>query len=306
MRQIHADFPCSRVKPPSFGINAHAQSPSAEFDFGNRRIRTDCYRRHRLSLSRASGPAEFWDLLIHGREAITEVPEDRWLLSAFHTTDRDKTGKIYTRSGGFVPDLDQVDPQFFGISPREAAVVDPQQRLLLEVAWEAFEDAGWTMERLSGSRAGVYVGISSHDYNGILCQPSERGPKNAYIALGTTLSIAANRLSFVYNLRGPSLAVDTACSSSLVAFHLACRSLRSGECEQAIVGGVNAILRPETTINFCYASMLSPDGRCRAFDARANGYVRSEGAGVVALKPLSAALRDSDPIYAVVLGTAVN
>ncbi len=254
----------------------------------------------------ADGPEEFWGLLREGRDAITEVPEDRWLLSSYHSGDRDVPGKIYTKYGGFVRSMDRFDPHFFGIAPREAAVMDPQQRMLLEVSWEAFEDAGWVVDHLAGSRTGVFIGISSHDYNDILSQPSERAPKNAYIALGTTASIAANRLSYAFDLRGPSLSVDTACSSSLVALHLACRSLWSGESDRALVGGVNAILRPETTINFCYASMLSPDGRCRAFDAKANGYVRAEGAGVVLLKPLDTAIRDRDPIYAVVLGTAVN
>jgi thioester reductase-like protein len=247
----------------------------------------------------------FWELLSAGVDAIGEVPEDRWLLRAYYHPDPSRPGKIYSRWGGFLDQIDRFDPHFFGIAPREAAVMDPQQRLLLETAWEALEDAGQVPERLAGTRAGVFIGISSRDYADMQSRPGERS-KNPYIAQGSAASIAANRISYFLDLRGPSLAVDTACSSALAAVHLACQSLWRKESSVALVGGVNVLLMPETTMTFCNASMLSPDGRCKAFDARANGYVRAEGAGVVLLKPLEQALHDGDRIYAVILGTAIN
>ena len=200
--------------------------------------------------------------------------------------------------------LDQFDAHFFGISPREAARMDPQQRLLLEVAWEALEDAGQLRERLAGTPTGVFIGISNNDYGRIQFNDPDR--IDAYAGTGNALSIAANRISYVFDFRGPSIAVDTACSSSLVAVHQACGSLSSGESTLALAGGVNLILSPAITINFSKAGAMAPDGRCKAFDARANGYVRSEGAGIVVLKPLTKAIADGDPIYAVIRGSAVN
>ena len=200
--------------------------------------------------------------------------------------------------------MDRFDPHFFGISPREAARMDPQQRLLLEVAWEALEDGGQVRERLAGTQVGVFIGISNNDYGRM--QLSDPYRIDAYAGTGNALSIAANRLSYLFDFRGPSIAIDTACSSSLVAVHLACRSLWSGESTLALAGGVNLILAPTITINFSKAGVMAPDGRCKAFDARANGYVRSEGAGVVVLKPLSKAVAEGDPIYAVIRGSAVN
>src|SRR5439155_8805315 len=182
--------------------------------------------------------------------------------------------------------------------------MDPQQRLLLEVAWEALEDAGQDVDRLAGRSVGVFVGISSNDYGQL--QTGNPSDIDAYVGPGNALSIAANRLSYAFDFRGPSLAVDTACSSSLVAIHLACQSLRRGEAELAVAAGVNLILSPDLTVNCSRAGMMAPDGRCKAFDAAANGYVRSEGCGVVVLKPLSKALADGDPVYAVVRGCAVN
>jgi thioester reductase-like protein len=253
----------------------------------------------------ANDPGTFWKLLSDGVDAIREVPEDRWLLKAFYHPDPARPGKIYSRWGGFLDQIDRFDPHFFGIAPREAAVMDPQQRLLLETAWEALEDAGQVPERLAGSPTGVFIGIASRDFGDLQSRPSER-TKNPYLSLGSAASIAANRISYFLDLRGPSFAVDTACSSSLVAVHLACQSLWRKESSVALVGGVNVLLVPETTMSFCNASMMSPDGRCKAFDARANGYVRAEGAGVVLLKPLEQAERDGDRIYAVILGSAVN
>ena len=253
-----------------------------------------------------NAPSELWTLLGDGVDAVTELPPGRFGADDHFDPDPAAPGKIYTRRGGFVEGIDEFDAAFFGIAPREARRIDPQQRLLLEVAWEALEDGAQAVDQLAGSTAAVYVGISAHDYADLQTLTLGRQQIDAHVNVGTAASIAANRISYAFDLRGPSLAVDTACSSSLSAVHLAVRSLRSGESDLAIVGGVGAILTPEPTIGFCKASMLSPDGRCHAFDARANGYVRSEGAGVVVLKPLDQATRDGDPIHAVILGTAVN
>ena len=246
----------------------------------------------------------FWDLLQGGIDAISEVPADRFSLDEYYDSDPAAAGKIVTRFGGFIDHVDQFDAHFFGISPREAARMDPQQRVLLEVAWEALEDAGQVRDRLAGTNTGVFIGISNNDYGRI--QFNDVNRIDAYAGTGNALSIAANRISYVFDFHGPSLAVDTACSSSLVAVHQACNSLRSGESTLALAGGVNLILSPAITINFSKAGAMAPDGRCKTFDARANGYVRGEGAGVVVLKPLAQALADGDPIYAVIRGSAVN
>ncbi|RKH45034.1 hypothetical protein D7X12_09075, partial [Corallococcus sicarius] len=252
----------------------------------------------------AQNPQAFWRLLLEGQDAIREVPADRWDLGEYYDPDPTAAGKMTTRWGGFLDQVDRFDRSFFGLSPREASRMDPQQRLLLEVAWEALEDAGLPAERLAGSRTGVFVGISTSDFGAM--QLTSRGLADAYAGTGGALSIAANRISYVLDLRGPSLAVDTACSSSLVATHLACRSLRAGESTVALVGGVNVMLSPALTVNFSKAGFMAPDGRCKAFDASANGYVRGEGAGVIVLKPLSRALADGDTIHAVIRGSAVN
>jgi myxalamid-type polyketide synthase MxaD len=252
----------------------------------------------------ANDPAAFWQLLRDGVDAIREVPADRFDQHAFYDPDPATPGKMNTRWGGFLGQVDQFDPNFFGISPREALRMDPQQRLLLEVTWEALQDAGQVPERLVGTQAGVFIGIATNDYGRLQWNDLER--IDAYAGTGNALSIAANRISYLFDFRGPSLAIDTACSSSLVAVHLACGSLRNGESTLALAGGVNLILSPAIAINFTKAGAMAPDGRCKAFDARANGYVRSEGAGVVVLKPLSKALADGDPIYAVIRGSAVN
>ncbi len=246
----------------------------------------------------------FWNLLRNGVDAIREVPAERFNLHDFLDPDPAAPGKMVTRWGGFIEQVDQFDAHFFGISPREAARMDPQQRLLLEVAWEALEDAGQVRETLAGTATGVFIGISNNDYGRIQFEDLDR--IDAYAGTGNALSIAANRISYVFDFRGPSIALDTACSSSLVAVHQACCSLRSGESILALAGGVNLILSPAITINFSKAGAMAPDGRCKTFDARANGYVRSEGAGIVILKPLTQALADRDPIYAVIRGSAVN
>ena len=252
----------------------------------------------------ANDPAAFWQLLRDGVDAIREVPADRFDQHAFYDPDPAIPGKMNTRWGGFLEQVDQFDANFFGISPREALRMDPQQRLLLEVTWEALQDAGQVPERLVGTQTGVFIGIATNDYGRL--QWNDLARIDAYAGTGNALSIAANRISYLFDFRGPSIAIDTACSSSLVAVHLACGSLRNGESTLAVAGGVNLILSPAIAINFTKAGAMAPDGRCKAFDARANGYVRSEGAGVVVLKPLSKALADGDPIYAVIRGSAVN
>ncbi|MDY7232540.1 type I polyketide synthase [Hyalangium rubrum] len=252
---------------------------------------------------KAASPEAFWRMLNEGVDAISEVPSDRWDLPSFFHPDPSEAGKMHARHGGFIEGVDQFDPMFFGISPREAAQMDPQQRLMLEIAWEALEDAGLPAERLKGSSAGVFVGAWKSDYARL---PMGVEGIVQHTATGQDLSIISARLSYLLGLNGPSLTVTTACSSSLVAIHLACQSLRSGECEVALAGGVNLILAPESTVEMCKFGGLSPDGRSKAFDASANGYVRGEGAGVVVLKPLSRALRDGDPIWCVIRGSAVN
>ena len=252
----------------------------------------------------ANSPAEFWKLMKSGTDAISEVPRDRWNIDAYFHPDAKATGQVYTRWGGFLPNYKLFDADFFGISPREAAQIDPQQRLLLELAWEAIESAGIPAESLAGSDTAIYVGISSHEYGfAAFNDPETLTP---YSATGGSLSIAANRISYVLDLRGPSQSIDTACSSSLVAFHDGCAALWRGESRIAIVGGVNALMSPHSTVAFCRAAMLSPTGRCRAFSAKADGYVRSEGGGVIVLKLLEHALADGDPIQAVILGAGVN
>lgn len=250
-------------------------------------------------------PADFWRLLQTGQDAITEVPADRWSNDIFYNADPDAPGKIATRYGGFVGHLQEFDAEFFGIADREARSLDPQQRLLLEVSWEALEQAGIIPAHLVGSATGVFIGISSNDYSQHLLN-RDRHQIDAYLATGNSHSTAAGRLSYTLGLTGPSLAIDTACSSSLVAVHLACQSLRQQECDLALVGGVNRLLSPDFSINFSKAHMLAADGRCKTFDARADGFVRSEGCGVVVLKRLSDALAAGDRIWALIRGSAVN
>lgn len=252
----------------------------------------------------ANGPDEFWKLLLEGRDAITTVPADRWDADAFYDADPQTPGKMHTREAGFIDNIDAFDAPFFGVSPREAERMDPQQRLVLETAWHALEDAGIRPDKLAGSDTGVFIGISTSDYGQFQFNDTER--IDAYIGTGNAHSISANRLSYVLDLRGPSVAVDTACSSSLVAIHQAIQSLRRGEISLAFAGGVNAILTPDYGIVFSQARMMAADGRCKTFDAKADGYGRGEGCGVVVLKPLVDALRDGDRVYAVLRGSAVN
>ncbi|NJO97108.1 MAG: AMP-binding protein [Pleurocapsa sp. CRU_1_2] len=252
----------------------------------------------------AKNPQEFWQLLNEGVDAISEVSASRWDANALYDSTITKPNNMDIRWGGFIEQVNQFDPQFFGISPREAESMDPQQRLLLEVAWEALEHAGQAPEQLSGSKTGVFVGISNFDYAQL--QLKHSASLNAYSATGNAFSIAANRLSYLLDLQGPSLAISTACSSSLVAVHQACQSLYQEECNLALVGGVNLILNPQGTIIFSQAKMMAADGRCKTFDAHADGYVRGEGCGIVVLKRLSDAVRDGDNILASIKGSAIN
>ncbi len=247
----------------------------------------------------ASDPRSYWQLLQTGGSGITQVPPDRWDLE-----DLSPTGKAISRWGGFLAQVDQFDASFFQIAPQEARVMDPQQRLVLEVAWEALEHAAINPEDLAATPTGVFLGISNADYHRLVYQ--DQTQLSGHAGTGTSFSIAANRLSYALNLRGPSLVVDTACSSSLVAVHLACQSLRQQESDLCFAGGVNLMLTPEPTIAFSQAQMMAADGYCKTFDARADGYVRGEGCGIILLKRLPDALRDQDTILALIPGSAVN
>ncbi|HVC52497.1 MAG TPA: SDR family NAD(P)-dependent oxidoreductase [Stellaceae bacterium] len=246
----------------------------------------------------------YWQLLVSGTDAITKVDQQRWSTRRFYHPQHGEPGKSYTWAAGLLTGVDLFDPAFFGISPREAAQMDPQQRLLLELVWHAAEDAGISAAKLAGSAAGVFIGASSTDYRDI--RVGDPSGSDGYSMTGGTLSILANRVSYVFDLRGPSFTVDTACSSSLVALHQACEAIRAGHIPAAIVGGINVLLSPFSFIGFCRASMLSERGHCFAFDERADGYVRSEGGGVIILKPLAQAVADGDAIRAVIRGTGVN
>ncbi|NVJ10210.1 polyketide synthase, partial [Myxococcus sp. AM001] len=253
----------------------------------------------------ANDADSFWRMLREGTDAVREVPSSRWDIDAYYDADPTKPGKMYTRNGAFLDGVDLFDPYFFGIPPRAAANMDPQHRLLLEVAWEALEHAGIAPQRLAGSKTGVFIGGATGDYTQLI-QGKGADSIDATYLTGSLLTFATGRLSHFFDLQGPSLGVDTACSSSLVAVHLACQSLRSGESNLSLVGGVNLILTPQGTITTCKARMLAVDGRCKTFDAAADGYGRGEGCGMVVLKRLSDALAEGDQVLAVIRGTAVN
>src|SRR5882672_2980577 len=251
-------------------------------------------------------PDALWKLLVEGREAVGDVPPDRWNVERFYDAEPGIVGKSIARRGGFVDGIDQFDRHFFSISAREAPYVDPQHRLLLETAWEAIEDAGLVLDFEKGTDIGVFVGISHNDYQIIQGTPWDSQGISPHSATGSAHSIAANRISYCLNLRGPSVAMDTACSSALTAVHAACEHIRAGRGDVALAGGVKVMITPGGFIGFSQASMLSPEGKCAAFDSSANGFVRGEGAGMVLLKRLSKALEDGDPIQGVILGTSIN
>ena len=253
----------------------------------------------------ANSPEAFWQLLQEGRDVITDIPSSRWDAEAYFDPDVEAEGKLTTRWGGFVSNIDQFDPALFGITPREAQTMDPQQRILLETSWEALERAGYAPDRLAGSSTGVFVGACNGDYGHMLLT-TQLETVDMYMATGGAHSVISGRIAYVLGLQGPAISIDTACSSSLVATHYAVRSLRAKECRMALVGGVNAILSPDVTLPLSKAKMMSSDGRCKAFAADADGFVRSEGVGVLVLKRLADAQADGDPILAVIRGTAIN
>ncbi|WP_212004531.1 non-ribosomal peptide synthetase/type I polyketide synthase [Chitinophaga sp. HK235] len=254
-----------------------------------------------------SSPEDFWQLLISEKNAITQVPSDRWDMDAYYDTATGMRGKMYTREGGFIKDVDKFDPLFFGISPKEAAAMDPQQRLLLEVCWEALEHAGLRPSSLRGSDSGVFIGMGADDYQQLIRANNDATYfEDAFTGLGTERSIAAGRVAYLLDFHGPVIQLDTACSSSLVSIHQACKSLLHDNCSLALAGGVNLMLSPDSTVKLCQMNALSPTGACRTFDDNADGYVRGEGAGIVVLKRLSDALADGDNVLAVISGSAVN
>lgn len=277
---------------------AHEQAPAIRVDEPIAIVGMAC------RLPGASNVAEFWKNLCDGVDAITEIPEDRWDREALYDPNPLAQGKMSTKRGGFLRDIESFDRRFFNISSREAVRMDPAHRLLLEVSWEALENAAIAPSTIDNRRVGVFVGISGSDYAQL--QFGDEMLSDAYAGIGCALTNSASRISHFLNLTGPALAVDTACSSSLTALHLACQSLRTGDCEMALAGGVNIILSPSVTMSLSKAGMMAPDGRCKAFDQAADGYVRAEGVGLVVVKPLSRALADGDPIHAIIRGSASN
>ncbi len=251
----------------------------------------------------AGGPGEFWKLLSEGRDLVRETPPDRWNANELYDPDPAAPGRIVNRQGGFLEHIESFDWRAFRIPPGEAKYMDPQQRLLLEVAWEALEDAGLPLENIAGSRTGVFMGIMWNDY--FRLQSMNYSRINGYSLTGNAFAFAPNRISYFFDLKGPSVAVDNACASSLTSVHYACQSLWLGEATMALAGGVNLILSPDTSIMLSKAGVLSSTGSCKTLDAGADGFVRGEGAGIVVLKPLSQ-LAPSDRIYAVIRGSAIN
>ena len=251
------------------------------------------------------GPDSLWQLLLTRTDAIREVPASRWTREDYAALDPDEVRANAAHYGGFLDGVDQFDPYFFGIAPREAITMDPQHRLVLEVCWEALERAGQAADRWRGSLTGVFVGITSNDYATHL-RLTDPSCLDVYSASGNVHNSAAGRVSYVLGLHGPSMAIDTACSASLTAIHLACQSLRLGESDMALAGGVNSILTPDALVSFNKRGMMAANGRCKTFDEAADGFVRSEGCGMLALKRLSDAVAADDPILAVIRGSAVN
>ncbi|WP_053404616.1 type I polyketide synthase [Persicobacter sp. CCB-QB2] len=253
-----------------------------------------------------NSPKEFWEALKSGFNGITEVPEDRWSITEYYDPNPDKAGKIKQKKGGFIKDIDKFDAEFFKIFPKTAERIDPQQRLLLEATYNAMEDSGMKLENFKGSNTAVYMGVFMNDYWDIQASQAQRNHVSPHVPMGVSLTSIANRLSWQYDLKGPSVTLDTACSSSLVGVHLACNAIWNNESDMALAGGVNLIIRPESSLMMSKGNFLCPDGYCKSFDARGNGYVRSEGVGVMLMKPLSKAIADGDDIYATIKGTSVN
>ena len=254
----------------------------------------------------AMDAGSFWTILENGIDTVSEVPRDRWDIDAYYDPDPDAPAKMATRWGAFIDHIDRFDASFFGISPKEATSMDPQQRILLEVCWEALENAGISPESMAGSATGVFIGIIGEEYGQQQTANGGIAHINTYFGSGSSRSVASGRIAYVLGLEGPAISIDTSCSSSMVAAHLACLSLRAKECNTALVGGVNAILSPETTIALTKHRLMAADGHCKTFDQSADGYVRGEGCGVAVLKRLSDAVRQGDRILAVIRGTAMN
>ncbi|MBC9208732.1 polyketide synthase, partial [Roseomonas aerophila] len=248
--------------------------------------------------------ASFWSMLATGTDAVGQLPAERFAQPAFYHPRKSESGRSYSFAAAHLGDIAQFDAPAFGLSPREAAEMDPQQRILLEVAAEAVEDAGWPLAKLAGRPVGAFIGGSSTDYAEL--RLGDPAGIDRYFMTGNTLSILSNRLTNIFDLRGAGQTIDTACSSSLVALHMAVQALRSGQLEAALVGGVQLLLSPYAFTGFSRAGMLSQRGRCQAFDAAADGYVRGEGAGMVLLKPLAQALAEGDRVRGVILGTGTN
>ena len=249
----------------------------------------------------------FWQMLEKGRSSDTDIPADRWPVARYFDADPKASAKMYTKRGSYLKDITSFDSEFFGLSPRESHRLDPQQRLLMHTSWELFENAGLNVQTLAGSDVGVYVGIVDNQFAMRQSQGHwETAIDDPYYGIGSASSVAAGRLAHFYNFQGPAMAVDTACSSSLVALHLACQSLRSNDCSLALVAGVNVITLPGSIIQLCKMNMLAKDGRCKTFDASADGFAVGEGCGMVLIKPLSRAIADQDLIYALIHATAVN
>lgn len=282
----------SAAQPPSTAATARTDEPIAIVALSCR-------------FPGAPDPEAFWELLSKGVDAIREVPEDRFDIDEFYDPDPETAGKTYTRFGGFLDEIDGFDPEFFGISPREAVWIEPQQRLMLETVWEGLERAGYSPAALRGSRTGIFVGVAANEYAHLLSSESIDKIEPHFIT-GNALNAISGRVAFALGLEGPAVAVDTACSSALVAVHQACQALHAGDCDMALAGGVNVLLSPVTVVAASRARMLSPVGRCKTFDASADGYVRSEGCGILVLKRLSDAERDGDRICAVIPSSAVN
>src|SRR6201995_2809931 len=259
-----------------------------------------------LRVPGAADADEFWEVLRDGRDAVSEVPPDRWDVDEYYDPDPDAPGKIVSRRAGFIDDVTGFDASFFGLSKRETMLIDPQHRLLLETSWRAVEHSGTAPSALANTQTGVFMGLGTHDYLGLISEELSPAEIEAYVAIGTSSAAGAGRISYGLGLQGPAVSVDTACSSSLVAVHQACQAPRYGECDLALAGGVNVMLSAKTAMTFSHAHMLAPDGRCKTFDAAADGYVRGEGCGVVVIKRLEDAIRDGDRIRAVIRGSAVN
>ncbi|MGE0912085.1 beta-ketoacyl synthase N-terminal-like domain-containing protein, partial [Bacillus atrophaeus] len=247
---------------------------------------------------------EYWDNLKNGRSSIKEIPKDRWNWKEFRTIGGEYKSNSVSKWGGFVDNVNTFDVRFFGLSNREADAMDPQQRMMLELTWSCFEDAGIRPSNVSGDKIGVFLGAFNFDYKELIERSQERIVP--HYSTGTSSAIIPNRISYYYNLKGPSLEIDNACSGSITALHTACQSIMNGDCEMALAGGVSILLSPSRQISFSQMGMLSPSGSCKAFDQDADGYVRGEGAGIVLIKPFHKALADGDPIHGIIKGSAIN